>query len=133
MSVEYQIDSVRRLVRVTLRGRLTGDELLKFQREVWSRPEVQGFDELVDASGIELDISSRLTSDLRGLAEIAASMDSPSASKLAIVASDDFGFGLGRMYATYREATAQGTRAVEVFREMEPALAWLDGVGERGP
>lgn len=130
MPVEYQIDPARRLVRVTMRGHLTGDDLLKFQREVWSRPDVQGFDELVDASGIELDLSSRLTSDLRGLAEIAASMDSPNVSKLAIVAEDDFGFGLGRMYAAYREAAAHGTRVVEVFREIEPALAWLgDGAG----
>jgi len=125
MAVDYRIDQARRVVFVTLRGKISGGDLFKFKRDVWSRQELKGYDELIDARDAEFVLSSSLASDLHGLAEVAAAMDGPSPSKLAIVSGGDFGFGVGRMYEAYREAAAQGTREVEVFREMEQALAWL--------
>lgn len=125
MAVEYQIDVARRTVFVRLYGRLTSEELFSFQRNVWSRPEVAGFNELVDATDAEFDIPSNVGTDLRALADLSAQTDTPRQSSLAIVAASDLAYGLGRMYATYRELESRGTRKVEVFRNRAEALVWL--------
>ena len=53
MPVDYQIDPERRLVTVMGRGEVTDQDFLEYQRTVWSRPEVMGFNELVDMSAAE--------------------------------------------------------------------------------
>lgn len=132
MAVDYQIDTRRRVVWVRCSGRLTSEDLFAFQRDVWSRPELEGFSELVDASGAEFEIPPDVGLDLRSLAEFSAGTDSTEDSQLAIVAADDLAFGLGRMYATYRELQSRGTRRVEVFRSRADALAWLGLDGRDG-
>jgi hypothetical protein len=46
--IEYEVDHARRLVRVAVREALTDPEVFAYPREVWSRPEVAGYDEPVD-------------------------------------------------------------------------------------
>jgi hypothetical protein len=60
------------------------------------------------------------------LANLSSSMDAPdSPSKLAIIATSDLHFGLGRMYQAHREMAKQSTKAVKVCRSREVALKWL--------
>jgi hypothetical protein len=47
-------------------------------------------------------------------------------TRFAIVATSAFAYGLARMYATYRALDARSTRAVNVFRAVNDAEAWLD-------
>jgi hypothetical protein len=125
MSIESEIDHERRLVTARGRGTLTHEDVFGYQREVWSRADVAGYDELVDLSGIDR-IDQPSTGEVRSLATLAASMDPKgSRSKLAIVARDDFAFGLGRMYETYRGLDPRSTKEVRVFRTVPEALAYL--------
>lgn len=125
MPIEYTIDHAQRLVRATGRGTLTGEDIFGYQKDVWSRPEVSGYDELMDMTDIE-KIDLRSVDHLKQLAGLSASMDTTSSqSKFAIVAPGDYAFGLGRMYESYRRLEGRSTKQVGVFRSLDEALAFL--------
>jgi hypothetical protein len=125
MPIEYCIDHERRLVMARGHGTLTHEDIFGYQRDVWSIPELAGYDELVDMSHVE-HIALPSTERIRELARLSAGMDACSlASRFAIVAPTDLAFGLGRMYATYRSLDDRSTKQVGVFRSQEAALAFL--------
>jgi hypothetical protein len=126
MALDYEIDRERRLVRVTASGVITPDVLFGYQKTVWEDPGIAGFDELVDMSGVErVEVAS--PSNVSALAGYSAKMDGDATpTKLAIVATDDLLFGLGRMYQAYREMKPGSSKEVAVFRTMQEALSWLE-------
>lgn len=125
MPLDYEIDHERRLVRVTASGVITPDVLFGYQKAVWSDSAVAGFDELVDMSGVER-VEAPSPSNVSALAGYSAKMDADAKpTKLAIVATDDLLFGLGRMYQSYREMKPESRKEVAVFRTLPDALAWL--------
>ena len=133
MPITYQIDHERRLVDAKADGLISDGDVFAYQREVWSRTDVVGYAEIVDMIAVErIDLPS--IDRIRELAELAARMnaDKPVA-KLAIVASRDFAFGLGRMYETYRELQAGSTKPVGVFRTRREALDFLGLEGDLTP
>jgi hypothetical protein len=77
---------------------MTDADVFGYQQEVWSRPEVEGYNELVDMDSVtRIDLPS--TDRVAALAMKSAIMDSRFyASKFAIVASQDVSFALGRMF-----------------------------------
>lgn len=125
MPLEYEIDSKRKLVIAKVKGALTKEHLFAYQNEVWTRPEVRGFDELVDMREAgQIDQPDK--SMLQQLAKTASSMDDQDTkTRFAIVPDRDLAFGLGRMYQAYRDLAPQSNKEVAVFRIMEEALAWL--------
>ena len=126
MPIEFTIDHARRLVTATGHGRLTGEDVFGYQRDVWSRADVRGYNELMDMRNVE-QIDLRSVDHMRQLAELSASMDpSNSPSKFAIVAESDEAFGLGRMYETYRRLEDKSTKQVGVFRTLTEAYAFLE-------
>jgi len=131
MPIDYQVDHDHRIVLAAAHGTLSADDMFQYQQEVWSRPDVAGYDELVDMSDVRA--AAQPTSDrIRALAERAAGMDAARGrGKFAIVAPQQEFFGLGRMYEAYREM-ASGTRSVAVFRDRAQALLWLAG-GDSAP
>ncbi len=129
MPIDYRIDHARRLVLVHGHGTVTDEEVFAYQREVWSRADVEGFDELVDMTGVE-HIALPSVDRVQDLARLSAGMDTRSrASRLAVVAPTDVAFGLGRMYQTHRELDPRSTKQVGVFRTRAEALAFL-GIDE---
>lgn len=125
MPLDYQIDHERRLVVATGRGRLTDQDVFGYQRDVWSRAEVGGYDELVDMTRVE-HVVVPSTERLKDLVALAAGMDLPNAaSKFAIVAPDELHFDLGRFFKAYRELDPRSTKEVSVFRSLPEALGWL--------
>jgi hypothetical protein len=127
MPLEYRIDQERRLVVATATGVLHDDEVFAYQRAAWSKPELAGFDEVFDLGGVK-ELVPASSESARGLADLASTMDVAGApSRLAIVAPQDFAYGLARMYAAYRMLHPRGEKAVQVFRSMEAALDWLGG------
>jgi hypothetical protein len=109
---------------------VTETDLFGYQRAVWSRPDVAGYDELIDMTRTQ-EIVHPTPDGVHALATLSAGMDpSPSASKVAIVAPQDLAFGLGRMYQAYRALDPRSTKAVGVFRHREEALAFLGIEGE---
>lgn len=125
MPIEFTIDHARRLVTAIGHGTLSGEDVFGYQRDVWSRPEVQGYNELMDMREVER-IDLRSIDNMRALAVLSASMDTPRlASRFAIVATTDEAFGLGRMYETYRRLEGKSTKEVAVFRSLSEAYAYL--------
>ncbi len=125
MPYHFDIHHDRRLVHARLEGVLSDSELFGYQQAVWSRPDVAGYDELIDASGVT-EFGSFSADRFRQLAQLAARMDAPPhPSKLAIVAPGDGQFGMGRMYQIYRELETRGTKVVRVFHTCAEALEWL--------
>jgi hypothetical protein len=125
--IEYRIDDDRRVVLTTAHGNLVEDDFFRYQREVWSRAELAGYDELVDMSDVEqMDVPP--PGRVRMLAELSATMDPPrDTGRLAIVAPDDLTFGLGRMYEAFRELNEKSRKQVAVFRDRASAFRWLWG------
>ena len=126
MPLDYRIDRERRVVIATAGRTLTDADVFAYQREVWSRSDVAGYDEVVYLGAVE-DLVLSSGDRVRALAELAAAMDVPGeTSKLAIVAPRDFAYGLARMFETYRTMPAGGAKTVSVFRSMQAAWDWLD-------
>jgi len=123
--IDYRIEHGRRLVVVSPYGVLTDAEVFGYQQTVWSRPDVQGYDELIDMSAVsKIELVS--VDRIADLANLSASMDAPDLpSKLAIIATEDLHFGLGRMYESRREMAQKSNKVVRVFRALEEALQWL--------
>lgn len=129
MPIDYHIDHDRRLVLARGHGDLVMADMFRYQREVWSRPELAGYDELVDMTGVG-KIESPSIDHVLELSAVSAAMDpEQGASRFAIVAQDDLAFGLGRMYQSYRGLDQRSTKRVGVFRTMAQALEFL-GVQE---
>lgn len=125
MPIQYRIDHERRLVLAVGRGIFTPQDAFDYQHKVWSRPDVAGYNELVDMRAVER-IAVPSTPRVRELANLSAEMDAGDAiSRFAIVAADDLAFGLGRMYEAYREANQRSIKKVGVFRSPAAALEWL--------
>jgi hypothetical protein len=125
MPLIYRIDPKRRLVITRGSGILKDQEVFDYQQEVWSRPEVAGFNELVDMSAV-VQILVPSMERIRDLAELSARMSRGAPlSKMAIVAPGDLSFGLGHMYDMCRDTVAPGLKPIGVFRTMPEALAWL--------
>ena len=123
MPIEHEIDHKRRLVVAKGRGVLTKSDVLEYQRGVWSRAEVAGYDELMNMSDVEeIDLPS--LESVRELAQLSAAMDADAPpSRFAIVAPKDFAFALGRLYEAHRSLDERSRKAVNVFRKLEEALA----------
>jgi hypothetical protein len=130
MPIAYRIDHARKLVWAVASGVIGPQEMFDYQREVWARDDVRGYDELVDMRQVA-SLPSPTPESIRKLAELSASMDPPDQpGRFAIVASDDLAFGLGRMYQTHRGLVSPGGKQVSVFRTLAAALDWL---GQAGP
>ncbi len=130
MPIEHRIDHRRRIVFARATGTLTDPEVFAYQREVWARPDVAGYDELVDMSDVE-HVALPSVDRITALASLSAGMDPRApATRFAIVAPRDFEFALGRMFAAHRELDSRSTKRVSVFRSREEALAWLGLEGE---
>jgi len=127
MPIIYSIDHERRVVVATWRGTVVGKDLFAYQKEAWSRPEVAGYNELIDMLDVkELPDTGPLGPVLESLATVSAKMDpAGNRSRLAIVAPNALVFGLGRMYQAYRSISPGSTKEVGVFRTLAEARAFL--------
>jgi len=126
MPITFDIDHERRLVVAKPHGLLKDVEMFSYQRELGARSDARGYNELIDMSGVtEIEfISANRVSEL---AEYSSQMDEPDPpTKLAIVVINDYQYGLGRMYQTFREMAGQSTKNVGVFRSRQEALNWLE-------
>lgn len=128
MPIEHRIDAGRKLVLATPRGTMTLDDILAYQRDVWSRPELRGYAELVDMRAVE-HIAEATAENVQQVTRIAAPSDPPSGppARMAIVSTDDLAYGLGRMYGSLRDRVPGSNKHVQVFRDFDEALAWVTG------
>ena len=126
MPIAVRVDHKARVVVAAGYGVLTDSDVFGYQRGIWSQKDVAGYNELIDMTRVE-HIALPSTERVRDLAKLAAAMDQPAShSKLAVVASEDIAFGLGRMFQAYRELDSRSTKEVGIFRTMQEALAFLE-------
>lgn len=129
MPIHYRIDHGLRLVIAAGYGSIVHTDVFEYQRDVWSRPEVAGYNELVDMTHVaHIELAS--PDSIKDLATLAAEMDLPGqSSKFAIVAPAHLSFGLGRMFQTHRELDPRSTKQVAVFKTLKEALEFLGLAG----
>lgn len=131
MPIEYQIDHERQLVLARAFGVITSQDVFGYQREVWSRADVVGYNELIDMSAVKHVVLAS-GQQVMELAWFSARMDTPSKRfRFAIVAPQDSAFALGRMYESYRNLDDRSVKQVAVFRTMAEGLAFLGITEER--
>ena len=125
MPISYRVDHEARVVVAAGHGVLTDADVFGYQREAWSRPDVTGYNELIDMTHVD-QIALPSADRLRDLAGLSAGMDSPETrTRLAVVVTDNFAFGLGRMLQAYRELDRRSTKEIGIFRTMDEALVFL--------
>ena len=125
MPIAYRINHDRRIVLARGFGVFSDVDVFGYQREVWSRPEVAGYDEFIDMTDVT-SIVAPSTERIEELATLSARMDwHSSPSRFAILAPGDLAYGLGRMLQNFRELQEQSAKRVGVFRTLGEALEFL--------
>jgi hypothetical protein len=123
--IQYHVDHERKVVFAEGSGTLTDEDVFGYQVEVWSRPDVKGYHELMDMTGVET-IQQPTPERIHQLAELSAHMDSyDKRTRFAIVAPTTIAFGLGKMFQAQREIETRSNKEVGVFRTRTEALVFL--------
>jgi len=119
MPVFYKIETERRLVLSTASGALSQADVLAHQQKLLNDPDFDPtFSQIADFRQVtSFDLSA---DEIRFLAQ--RSIFSPHARR-ALIAPNDLGYGLARMFEMLRES--QGDQATRVFRTLEEALDWV--------
>lgn len=129
MPISCRINHFRRVVLAAGHGILKDQDVFVYQKTVWSRKDIAGYDELMDMTDVQ-KIVPPSTARIRQLAEVASKMESSnSTSRFAILAPSDEAYGYGRMFQAFRAYQDGGTRNVEVFRTAEEVLVFLGLAG----
>jgi hypothetical protein len=123
--ITIEIDNENCVVVATASGRLTMDELYKYQVDMWTAKEYREYNELFDLTRVEAFVPPT-SENIKDFSDFAATMEVDSVhSKLAIVAEGDFEFGLARMFQVFRETHPQSRKEVAVFRTVPEAMKFL--------
>ena len=123
MAATYEIDATRGLVRTTLAGRVTDDDLAEHQRRLAADPAFSAqMHQLVETAAVaEIAVTGE------GIRRVAQANLFGPASRRATVAAQDSHYGMARMFQLLRDA---GPEEIAVFRTPHEAHAWL-GLAER--
>lgn len=119
MPCEFWIDSNRRLVVSGGTGTFRYADFLEHMKKLSVDPRFRPeFDHVVDCRKFEqLDLTAGQVENMGGRSVFAAS------SRRAVVVSSDLQFGLGRMFAAFREVNFG--QVTMVFKDLREALVWL--------
>lgn len=117
--ISLEIDKARRLLRLTVTGRVTDPVILECSRIVRATPEFQsGYSTLLDLSNItKAEVSSQV---VVGIAQSAQE----DTNRIAILTQNITAFGMARMYEIVADLSEQ---RVQVHTDEELALEWLTG------
>jgi hypothetical protein len=126
LAIEYCVDRDKKLLVMNGSGVLTADDVLGYLKDVLSRNDLAGYDELLDLSRVDEIVLSTI-GKMQLLAQIATGMaKGTEMTRLAIVAGNESTQGLGRMYETYQNLQGKGSKEVAVFSVREAALEFLN-------
>jgi len=119
MEASYEVDSARRVVIVTIQGELSDQDLLDGYDRLVNHPRFRpDYDQMVDMRNAN---GSQVTA--RGVRALTRRPpEFAPTSRRAIVIHSDLGFGMARMFETFRGGDAG---AVRVFTDLEAAKEWL--------
>jgi len=125
-----EIDKARRLARVTLRGQIHADDIIKSFREMLDHPDLTAdTNSLWDLSdGSLAQLSRQDVHDVETY--MRRFQDVRNGIKSACVCPQDLNYGLARMYEMLSERVT--TAQFRVFRNMAEAEAWLASDDPKG-
>jgi hypothetical protein len=117
----YEIDKERRLVTTTAAGVITLAAIWAHQERLAKDPDFDpSFAQLLDITQVrKVELSSEEIRRAAGRSVFASN------TRLGIVASSNFVYGIARMFQILREMN--GDSGIQVFRERDEALAWVLG------
>jgi len=128
MPAEHKIDHQLKIVFTVWSGDADDLELVSaFSRYLQSiiNQCPAPYDEILDFS--EAGTITASNSCIKTLARMAAARDVEGVkTRLAIVAGQKFAFGLGRMYAIYRELYSENSKEVRVYLHRSEAMEWMN-------
>lgn len=125
MPISVEIFDDLKLVIARVTGVMTGEEMMNYQLETWSKRQIVGYDEIVDVAAVE-GFNYEGPSKIKEVTHISARMDWANFSrKMAIVAVSDMAVGMARMYQSYREDETIGRKEIMIFKTIEQARQWL--------
>jgi hypothetical protein len=119
MSFDYRIDLARGLVITLGSDTLTGQDLLGHTGKLAKDPQFRAdMREFLDLRGVtKLEIAGSTVRALARLNPFGAG------ARRALLVGSDVAFGMARMYQTFRDTSPD---ELEVFRDLDPALEWLE-------
>ena len=121
MAVTFQWDTENHLLRTVASGQLSEEQMLDYIREVWKRPDRADFDEIADYR--ELDASSISPALMLKATQLSTQLNRErKIYRVAFVVAGKLGYGVGRQYEAFREATPTITR---MFLTLEEAEQWI--------
>ncbi len=122
-SITYRQDAKTGIQVATWLGHMTDQAMLSHYRRYYGAADYDPTcSELADLRGLtRIDLT---TVGLKKLASLAARFQRR--GRTAIVTDNDLSFGLGRMYNVFGP---DATNRIEVFRDIDDALAWLGHPG----
>jgi len=131
MPITYEIDDANGWVRMVGSGVITDEEVLTYRKRLLADPRFRPSMKLLsDMRGIE-----RVQVTAGGIRRLVHEESSHSADlaarRLAIVTDSPVAYGMARMYQMLAENVGG---AIQVFRRIEDATAWLrsEAAGDRG-
>ena len=121
MAFSFTVDGHRGVVRFLAEGVFSSQDLMDSIKRVTADPAFRpDFDHLVDLRAVSAFQPD--SDDIRKRTQHDRSSIRLDAGRIAIVASDDFVFGMSRMYETLMDGSNVTART---FRDMADAEAWL--------
>jgi len=133
MPVHHEIDQKHQLIISSWSGEASDDEfiqaLTRYQIEVRGHGDYQHYNELLDFR--DITTFNLTTKGLIEMGRIARKTDrNDMQTRLALVVKTPLGFGLARMYITYRNLEANSHKILKVFKNKTDALSWLSRSSE---
>jgi hypothetical protein len=119
LPVVYEIDANRRLVTTRCWGAVTPDEIYQHNQKLRTDPAFDpSYRQVADMTAM-----TAVTVGTSVITETALDQFFNPGTRRAFVASHDGVFGMARMYSLHAESLGQ---TIEVFRDLEPARAWIE-------
>ena len=120
MPYEISTDESNGIVRVTLRGEISLEDMMAILEQIAPEGHYTSNKRLWDVRST----TSTITGDhLQRFADAGRSRDTDEPARVAVVASEDFQFGMSRLHEVYRTSETLTQRA---FRSPDEAVAWLE-------
>ena len=128
MPAKHDINIKDKLIITTWEGDATDndfiDVLKKYQKNIQTKSEYAGFNEVFDCTGIKK--IKLTTSGLRKIASISSNTDNNDCkTKLAFIVSSNLAYGLVRMYDAFRSFEKKSTKEICVFKVKTEAFEWV--------
>jgi hypothetical protein len=120
MAVDFRIDTADAIVFSEAHGRLTGDDLLDFQKRLREHPDFRGgHRHLLDLRDV-----GRIDVPMAAIRKLAEEPIFRKGSRQAYVVSNSLAFALARVF---RALASHYSDDLEIFHDVERAREWLGG------